>query len=258
MHSPEDSTSVVLATDSFLIGEGLEAILADLPDITVVGRVRRMDQLIESVDELGPDAVLICVRAQVVTTTAIVAASRHLRLTYPTLGIVVISDRVNGFALELLRGGPTGIAFLLDEELPDVDTVVHALRGSQMGATLVDPSVVSSLIRRGDAAGIDELTPREVDIVQQMAHGMSNRGIADELHISVKSIEKGVTAIFLKLGPFNQGFSDRRVSSALVYLRGQVDPFGSGKTPEHTEHPPARMVLLEGQRQASNGLMPPA
>jgi DNA-binding NarL/FixJ family response regulator len=105
----------------------------------------------------------------------------------------------------------------------------------------LDPSIVESLIRRGDATGIRDLTPREVDILERMAHGLSNRAIAEELHISVKSIEKGVTAIFLKLGPFNQEFSDRRVSSALVFLRAQTDPFG---TVEESDESSAPLILL--------------
>ncbi len=242
MQFNEDPVTVILATDSFLIGDGLEAIFAGIPDITVVGKVRNVDDLMASIDEIRPDAVLICVRSLVVTTPAIVAAVRNLRLTYRKMGIVIISDRVNEFAVELVRSGPTGIAFLLDEELPGVDEVIHAVRGSQMAATYLDPSVVESLIRRGDSAGINDLTPRETDILEQMSHGMSNRGIAEELHISVKSIEKGVTAIFHKLGPFNQGLSDRRVSSALVFLRKQTDPFHSDLGDE-SEAPP--MVLLD-------------
>jgi DNA-binding NarL/FixJ family response regulator len=241
MPSSEDPVTVVLATDSFLVGDGLQAILATVPDVEVVGRVQTVENLVSSIDEIRPQTVLICVRSQVSTTTAIVAAARHLRVAYPGLGIVVISDRVNEFALELLRGGPAGMAFLLDEQLPGIEAVVTALRGSRTGATSLDPSIVESLIRRGDATGIRDLTPREVDILERMAHGLSNRAIAEELHISVKSIEKGVTAIFLKLGPFNQEFSDRRVSSALVFLRAQTDPFG---TVEESDESSAPLILL--------------
>jgi DNA-binding NarL/FixJ family response regulator len=225
MHTSEDIT-VVLAADSFLVGDGLAAILADVPDVKVVGMVRDFSRLMSSIDEMRPQAVLICVRSQVATTTAVATTARNLRVAYPDMGIVVISDRVNEFTVDLLRGGSTGISYLLEQQLPGIDAVVDALRASRMGASSLDPSIVQALIRRGDASGMGDLTPREVNILEQMAHGMSNRGIANELHISIKSIEKGVTAIFLKLGPFDREFSDRRVSSALVYLRAQVDPFG--------------------------------
>jgi DNA-binding NarL/FixJ family response regulator len=142
------------------------------------------------------------------------------------MGIVVISDRTDDFALELLRYGSSGIAFLLDERLPNFGAVLDALRDLNAGHTVLDPSTVDYLIRRGDTLGMEDLTPREIDVLEQMAHGLSNKAIAEELHISVKAIEKGVTAIFLKLGPFNLGSSDRRVSAALVYLRTQTNPFG--------------------------------
>ncbi len=233
----EEPITVVLASDSFLIGDGLESILAGIVDVQVVGKVRDVGHLTQSIEDIRPNAVLISVRSQVVTTAAIVAAARQLRFSYPDMGIVVISDRVHSFAVELLRGGPRGIAFLFDEQLPGVGAVIAALRESRTGATVLDPSIVETLIRRTDAAGIEDLTHRELDILEQMAHGLSNRAIAEELHISVKSIEKGVTAIFLKLGPFNQGFSDRRVSAALTFLRSQTDPFGSGRVPSEPELP---------------------
>jgi DNA-binding NarL/FixJ family response regulator len=248
MPSSDDPITVVLASDSFLVGDGLAAILADVPDVRVVGRVRDIEHMVAAIEDVQPQAVLICVRSRVATTTAVVAAARYLRVEYPKMGIVVISDRVDDFAVDLLRGGPTGIAFLLDEQLPGIGAVVTALRGSRAGASSLDPSIVQSLIRRGDASGIGDLTRREVDILEQMAHGRSNRAIAEELHISVKSIEKGVTAIFLKLGPFDQGVADRRVSSALVYLRAQMDPFGPVHDSHGSEVPLILLVPQEDER----------
>ncbi len=226
MSSEPDPISVALCSDSFLIGDGLASLLSDVPDVEVVGRTRDINALPMLVDELAPRTVIISIRSQVVTTAASVSAARHLRDAYPTLCIMVISDRTNEFALEVLRGGSSGIAFLLDDQLPGIEEVLSSLRQLNTGHTILDPSIVDTLIRRGDAAGIEDLTPREVDVLEQMAHGLSNRAIADKLHISVKSIEKGVTAIFLKLGPFNSAAADRRVSAALAFLRTQTDPFG--------------------------------
>jgi DNA-binding NarL/FixJ family response regulator len=226
MSPPQSPITVVLVSDSFLIGDGLAAILAGVPDIEIVGRAGDLEEMVVVVDELRPQSVIMSVRSQVVSTAATVTAARRLRNDYPDMGVVVISDRAHDFALELLSGGSLGIAFLLDEDLPGVGAVLGALRELQMGQTVLDPSVVDSLIRRGNDAGIDDLTPREIDVLEQLAHGLSNKAIAEQLHISVKSIEKGITAIFLKLGPFDQGGSDRRVSAALVYLRSQTDPFG--------------------------------
>jgi len=230
----------VLATDSSLIGDGLTALLADIADVEVVGRTKDLVDLAHLVDKLLPQALILSVRSQVVTAGATVATARRLRESHPDMGIVVISDRADDFALELLRGGASGIAFLLDERLPDFGAVLGALRQVQFGQSVLDPVIIESLVRRGDTGGIGDLTPRESDVLEQMAHGLSNRAIAEELHVSVKAIEKGVTAIFLKLGPFNQGASDRRVSAALVFLQAQTDPFG----PVHSRHHRATPVVV--------------
>jgi DNA-binding NarL/FixJ family response regulator len=224
--SDQSPITVVLASDSFLIGDGLAALISSVPDVDVIGRADNLDELQRLVAEREPKAAIICVRSYVVTTAATVAAARRLRDMYPDMGIVVISDRTDDFALELLRGGSAGIAFLFDERLPNVGAVLDALREVRTGHTVLEPSTVDYLIRRGDTLGMEELTPREIEVLKQMARGLSNRAIAEELHISVKSIEKGVTAIFLKLGPFDPS-SDRRVAAALVFLRAQTDPFGS-------------------------------
>jgi DNA-binding NarL/FixJ family response regulator len=226
MSSDQSPITVVVASDSFLIGDGLVSLLADVPDIEVVGRARDLEELLVLVEDLAPRAVIISIRSQVVTSAATTNASRRLRNIHPNTSVVVISDRSNEFALELLRHDSSGIAFLLDDQLPGIDDVIGALRQLNMGQTILDPSIVDVLIRRGDDAGIQDLTPREVDVLEQMSHGLSNRAIAEELHISVKSIEKGVTAIFSKLGPFDSTSTDRRVSASLAFLRTQTDPFG--------------------------------
>jgi DNA-binding NarL/FixJ family response regulator len=226
MPSEQVPITVLLVSDSCLVGDGLASLLSDVPDVEVVGRARHLEQVVPLIDDLAPRAVIICIRSQVVTTTATVSVVRCLRQTHPNVCIVVLSDRSNDFALELLDGGSSGIAFLLDEDLPSIQDVLYSLRGLNTGQTILDPSVVDFLIRRGNSGGIGDLTPREVDVLEQMAHGLSNRAIANVLHLSVKSIEKGVTSIFLKLGPFDSSANDRRVSVALAFLRSQSDPFG--------------------------------
>jgi DNA-binding NarL/FixJ family response regulator len=217
---------VVLATDSFLLGDGLESMLADVPEVAVVGRARDHYHLLRLVDELHPDAVIYGIRTSVITTMPTISVARHLRLEYPAMGFVIISDRANGFATELLRGGAARVAYLLDGRVPSIEAVIASLRAVQMGESVLDPTIVESLISRTAARAIDQLTPREHDVLEQMAFGLSNAKIASELGLSVKSIEKGVTAIFHKLGPFDPKVVDRRVSSCLEYLRAQANPFG--------------------------------
>jgi DNA-binding NarL/FixJ family response regulator len=114
--SPDDGPiTIVLATDSLLIGDRLAALLAENAGVKVVGRARQHDELVELVDELAPEAVIISIRTPIITTIAMIEVARRLRVEHPDLGIVVISDRGNGFAIELLRGGASRLAYLLDE-----------------------------------------------------------------------------------------------------------------------------------------------
>lgn len=231
MTNHPDPIRVVLATDSFLLGDGLASILAGVDDIDIVGRARDHYHLLRLVDELHPDAIVYGIRTSVISTMPTISVARHLRGEYPDMGFVVISDRANGFATELLRGGASRVAYLLDHQLPSVDAVLAALRAVQLGESVLDPSIVDSLIDRAEGRPVDELTRRESDVLEQMAHGLSNRAIATELSLSVKAIEKGITSIFLKLGPFDPEQVDRRVSACLCYLRAQADPFGQFRRP---------------------------
>jgi DNA-binding NarL/FixJ family response regulator len=198
---------LVLATDSFLIGDGLACMLAGVDDVDVVGRARDHHELVRMVEELDPQAVIISIRTPVVTTLATLTAARRLRDDHPHLGIVVISDRGNGFALELLSEGATHMAYLLDERLPGMEAVLGALREVLSGQSVLD------------------LTPREIDVLELIARGLSNRGIAGELNLSVKGIEKHVTTIFRKLDLSDQSLIDRRVTAALTFIRSQDHPF---------------------------------
>jgi DNA-binding NarL/FixJ family response regulator len=216
---------VLLASDSFLIGDGLAALMADVPDIEVVARARDHKQLIELTAKLEPDAVIISIRTPVISTMETIEIARRLRSEHRDMGIVVISERANGFALELLRGGASRIAFLLDEQLPDTATVIGALRALQEGQSVLDPSIVDSLVQRGSSNALNDLTPREVDVLEQIAHGLSNRAVASELNVSMKAVEKYVTIIFRKLGLSDHSMVDRRVIAALTFLRTQANPF---------------------------------
>ncbi len=225
MSNDERPITIVLATDSFLIGDGLACMLAGVEDVEVVGRARDHVALTRLVEELSPEAVVISIRTPVVSTLATISAARRLRDEHPDLGIVVISDRGNGFALELLREGASRMAYLLDERLPGMDAVLGALREVRAGQAVLDPTIVDALVRRRDVMTIGDLTPREIDVLELMARGLSNRGIADELHLSVKGIEKHVTTVFRKLDLPSDGLIDRRVTAALTFLRSQNNPF---------------------------------
>lgn len=225
--SPEGPVTVVLATDSFLIGDGLAALLGEVEAVKVVGRARTHEELLEVVDRLDPEAVIISIRTPVVATMTTIRNARQLRVDHPELGIVVIADRGNGYALELLRAGAARIAYLLDERLPDMETILAALQEVRAGQTVLDPSIVDALVHRRSSIAIDDLTVRELDVLELIAQGLSNRAIASELNLSLKAVEKYVTGILRKLALIDNTILDRRVSAALIYLRAQSDPFGA-------------------------------
>jgi DNA-binding NarL/FixJ family response regulator len=216
---------VLLASDSFLVGDGLAALMADVPDIEVVGRARDHIHLLDLTAELEPDAVIISIRTPVISTMETIDIARRLRSEHRNMGIVVISERANGFALELLRGGASRIAFLLDEQLPDTGAVIGALRALREGQSVLDPTIVDLLVQRGTKDDLNGLTRREVDVLEQIAHGLSNRAVASELNVSMKAVEKYVTIIFRKLGLSDHSMVDRRVIAALTFLRTQANPF---------------------------------
>jgi DNA-binding NarL/FixJ family response regulator len=217
--------NVVLATDSLLFGDGLQALLASVPDVEVVGRAHDLEQLHCLVSELDPEAVIVSLRTPVISTMETIIAARRLRAEFPALIFVLISDVDNGFALELLRGGAAGIAFLVDEKLLSLESVVAALRSLRAKQSVLDPSIVECLLDRNDDAGIISLTLREIDALEQIAHGLSNRAVAAELHVSIKAVEKYVTIIFRKLGLVDSSAMDRRVTASLMFLRAQANPF---------------------------------
>jgi len=187
--------TAVLAADSFLIGDGLVSMLADVPDVTVVGRVRDHEALLRMVDDLDPDVVILSIRNPVYATMATIQAARRLRQEHPGLGVVVISDRGNGFALEPLRDRASRLAYLLDDRLPDIDAVLGALHEVRAGRALLDPSIIDDLVRATTGDGSERLTPRESDVLEQFAGGLSNSAIAAEVHLSTKAVEKYITTI---------------------------------------------------------------
>lgn len=116
------------------------------------------------------------------------------------------------------------MAYLLDEHLAGLDTVIGALREVRAGQSVLDPSTVDSLVERHDGIVIGDLTVRELDVLEQIAHGLSNSAIA-ALYVSVKAVEKNVTTIFRKLGLTEQRLIDRRVTAGLIYTCAQTSSF---------------------------------
>ncbi len=222
MPSANDPIRVVVATDSVLVGEGLSAVFVGVDDVDVVGHARDHYALLRLVDELGPDIVIYGVRTATTTTTttaATVAVARHLRFEHPSMGFVVISDGAEHLALALLGGGASRVGYLLDDCHLGVDAVLACLRLLRQGQSVLDASIVDTLVASVDGAREDGLTDREGRVWELMADGLSNGAIAATMILSAKVVERAITAVFLKLGPVDRPLVDCRVSAMRAYLR---------------------------------------
>jgi DNA-binding NarL/FixJ family response regulator len=219
---------VVLATDSSLIGDGLVSLLAKVKDVAVVGRTADYLELLQVISETRPDGAIISLRsplAPITTSTSTIVAVHQLRHEFPGLGVVIVSDHDDGSARELLRDGAARIAYLMDQRLLDLEMVLSALREVCAGRSVLDPGIVDTLVNHYGRIPVEELSHREPDVLARISRGLSNRAIAAELCISVKAIEKDITAIFRKLNLLDGTMVDRRVSAAISFLRTRSNPF---------------------------------
>ncbi len=167
-HLPDRPLTVVLATDSLLVGDGLTSLLADRSDVEVVGRARDYREMTDLCRTVKPRAVIISIRYPGDDSMMTVAAARMLREEWPEMGIVLISDCGSGFAVELLQHGASRLAYLLDDQLPSMDSVVNALHEVAVGQSVIDPSIVDFLVKH-HRVSLDELSLRESAVLELMA-----------------------------------------------------------------------------------------
>jgi DNA-binding NarL/FixJ family response regulator len=212
---------VVLADDSYLVREALEHVLAAADGIEVVARCRDRDSLLRAIDAERPDVVVTDIRMPPTGTDEGIQIAAQLRETHPEVGVVVLSQYADpAYALALLEGGSEGRAYLLKERVSDVDDLLAAIREVAGGGSVIDSKVVESLVstKRPSTSDIDRLTPREREILGEMAQGKSNAAIAATLVLSTRAVEKHTNSIFSKLGLSEEIDVNRRVKAVLLYL----------------------------------------
>jgi DNA-binding NarL/FixJ family response regulator len=213
---------VLLADDSYLVREGLSALLAEADDVEVVGAVADSDALLAAVAELEPDAVLTDIRMPPTFTAEGIAAARRSRAEHPRIGVVVLSQYVEGDdPYELLKDGVAGVGYLLKERVSDLDELVRALREVARGGSVLDPRVVEGLLARRAAEArspLQGLTDREREVLAAMATGRTNGSIARTLFMSERAVEKHIGAVFTKLGLGEEDDVNRRVMAVLTFL----------------------------------------
>jgi DNA-binding NarL/FixJ family response regulator len=218
---------VVLAEDSYLVREALAHLLAETPEIEIVAVCEDADSLIAAVESEVPDVLLTDIRMPPSLEDEGIAVANRLRETHPGMGVVVVSQyAMPQFALALLERGSDGRAYLLKERLSDRAQLVAALRAVAEGGSVVDAKVVESLIAaraRADASPVADLTPREREILSEIAQGKTNQAIAEQLFLTKRAVEKHINAIFVKLGLTNAEDFSRRVKAALIYLAQESD-----------------------------------
>jgi DNA-binding NarL/FixJ family response regulator len=211
---------VAIAEDSVLLRDGLVRLLGD-SGFDVVAQCSTADELLLKVNSFPPDVVIVDIRLPPTHQDEGVRAALEIRERHPSVGVLVLSQYVElGLALKLLTESADGVGYLLKDRITDVDEFVGAVRRVADGGSAVDPTIVSTLLsRRRDDDPLAQLTPREREVLELMATGGSNQGIADELVITLRAVEKYVSTIFTKLGLPSTKSESRRVLAVLLYLR---------------------------------------
>jgi DNA-binding NarL/FixJ family response regulator len=211
---------VVLAEDSVLLREGVARIL-DEAGFEVVGQAGNADELMLKVRSYTPDVAIVDIRMPPTHTDEGLRAAQEIREKHPTCGVLVLSQYVEAtYAMELLAESAEGVGYLLKDRVSDVNEFANAVRRVGEGGSALDPTIVSQLVgRRRRDDPIDQLTPREREVLGLMAEGRSNSGIAEQLVVTERAVEKHVTSIFAKLRLPAAPEDHRRVLAVLAYLR---------------------------------------
>jgi DNA-binding NarL/FixJ family response regulator len=211
---------VVLAEDSVLLREGVARIL-DEAGFEVVGQAGNADELLLKVRSYSPDVAIVDIRMPPTHTDEGLRAAQEIREKHPTCGVLVLSQYVEAtYAMELLAESAEGVGYLLKDRVSDVNEFADAVRRVGEGGSALDPTIVSQLVgRRRRDDPIDQLTPREREVLGLMAEGRSNSGIAEQLVVTNRAVEKHVTSIFSKLRLPAASENHRRVLAVLAYLR---------------------------------------
>jgi DNA-binding NarL/FixJ family response regulator len=211
---------VAIAEDSVLLREGLARLLDDA-GFDIVAQCENADELMLKVRSYSPDVAIVDIRLPPTHSDEGLRAALEIRSNHPSVGVLVLSQYVElGLALKLLADSAEGVGYLLKDRISDVDDFVSALRRVADGGSALDPIIVSTLLaRQRPDDPLARLTPRERQVLELMAAGSSNQGIADELVITVRAVEKYVSSIFGKLGLPSTGGESRRVLAVLAFLR---------------------------------------
>jgi len=211
---------VAIAEDSVLLREGLASLLTEA-GFNVVAQCGNADELLLKVRSYPLDVAIVDIRLPPTHNDEGMRAALEIRASHPSVSVLVLSQYVElGLAMQLLADSAEGVGYLLKDRISDVKEFVAAVRRVGEGGSAVDPIIVSTLLSRQRSDDpLDKLTPREREVLELMATGSSNQGIADMLVITLRAVEKHVSSIFGKLGLPSGGSESRRVLAVLLFLR---------------------------------------
>ncbi len=211
---------VVLADDSLLLREGVARLLGEA-GFEVVAQAGDAEDLMRKVKAHKPDVAVVDVKMPPTHTDEGVRAAREIRAAFPDMGVLVLSQYIEeSYAIDLLSEGAEGVGYLLKDRVADLDRFSDAVRRVAEGGSALDPEVVSQMLgRRRRDDPLSAITPREREVLEQMAEGRSNGAIAETLVVTERAVEKHVTSIFSKLGLIPAAEDHRRVLAVLTYLR---------------------------------------
>ena len=210
---------VMIAEDSVLLREGLSRLLVE-NGIEVVGSCTNADELLRGVRGFQPDVAIVDIRLPPTYNDEGLQAAIEIRANHPSVGVLVLSQYVEvGLAMKLLADSAEGTGYLLKDRISDVKEFIGAVRRVAEGGSAIDPIIVSTLLsKRRSNDPLAPLTPREREVLELMAEGQSNQGIANKLVISLRAVEKYVSSIFSKLDLPSSSTESRRVLAVLLYL----------------------------------------
>jgi DNA-binding NarL/FixJ family response regulator len=222
---------VALAEDNLLVREGIRNILAAEPEIEIVAVCDDRDGLLEAVERTDPDVVLTDIRMPPAFEDEGIQIANRLRGTHPAIGVIVLSQYSEpALVLSVLEGGSARRGYLLKDTLVAGEQLVAGTKDVAAGGSAIDPKVVDTLVeaRAADAPSpLHRLTPREREILAEMATGKSNSAIAEKLVITKRAVERHITSIFSKLELPDESAVSRRVTATLLFLaqpHGEAGP----------------------------------
>jgi len=216
---------VVVADDSLLVREGLQHMLEGSAQFNLLAVAKDRETLLAAIEDQTPDVVLTDIRMPPDQSTEGLDVARHLRETHPEIGVIVISQYAEPhYALALLEDGSAGRGYLLKDRLGNREQLVSAIEQVAAGGSVIDPLVVEALVRsrdRSDDSPLRTLTPREREVLAEVAAGKSNAAIARSLVITKRAVERHISSIFSKLDLPDEEQASRRVTVTLLFLAEQ-------------------------------------